>query len=106
MHRDNLTRSALHFTHVSIVDQLNAFFREHCNDRLRDVVIFVVEQARVAFDDGDATAEAAKCLSEFEADVASTKDQEVFRNAVKFQGLDVGERLGFAKTRNRWDCGA
>src|ERR1700730_257904 len=55
----------------------NAFFFKEGLDGGGDVLIFARDQARGLLDDGDFAAEAAKDLSEFEADVAAAYDDEM-----------------------------
>ncbi len=61
-------------------------------DRVGDVRVLAVDQCAVPFDDGHATAEASERLRQFEADVAAAEDDQVFRELVQLQGLDVGQR--------------
>ncbi len=45
-------------------------------------------------DNGDAAAEAAVGLGEFEADIAAAEDDQVRGQSVEFEQLDVRERSG------------
>ena len=61
-------------------------------DRLGHVRVLAVDQRAVPLDDGHAAAEAAERLRQLEAHVAAAQDDQVFREVVQVQGLDVGQR--------------
>ena len=46
-------------------------------NRIGDVVVFAIDQARPFLDDGDLAAEAAEHLAELEADVAAADDDQM-----------------------------
>ena len=56
-------------------------------------------------DDGDAAAEAPVGLGKFEADITAAKHDQMARQPVQFQRLDMGERFGFGETRNGRNAG-
>src|SRR5689334_5626307 len=63
-------------------------------DRLhfrRDVFVFTPDETRAHFDDGDAAAEAAIHLREFEPDVAPADDQQVLRQEIDAHDARVVE---------------
>ena len=62
------------------------------------VFVFAMRQRVIAIDNRDAAAEAAKGLCEFESNISAAKDQQVFRDAVEFEGLDVREGSGLRET--------
>ena len=61
-------------------------------DRLGHVRVFAVDQRAVPFDDGHAATETAERLRQLEAHVAAAQDDQVFREVVQIQGLDVSQR--------------
>ena len=64
------------------------------------VVIFVVRQAVVTIDHGHVTAEAAHRLRQFEPNVSTANYDEMLWYLIKFQRLDMRQRLRLRKTRN------
>jgi hypothetical protein len=45
--------------------------------------------------------ETAEGLREFKPDIPSAQDQEMFRDVIEVQRLDVAQRLGLGQSRNR-----
>ena len=70
---------------------------------LRDVAVLAVGQGVVPLDDRHAAAEAAQGLGQLEPDVAAPQDEEVLRDAVQFEGLDVRHRPRLGEARDRVD---
>ncbi len=68
--------------------------------RGRDVLIFPVGQTPISVQDGYPAAETAHGLGQFEADITAAEHQQVAGDVVQFEGLDVGERACFRKTRD------
>ena len=71
---------------------LDPLVPEEALDRLGHVRVFAVDQRAVPFDDGHAAAETAEGLRQLEAHVAAAQDDQVFREVVQVQGLDVSQR--------------
>lgn len=59
----------------------------------------------MALDDGDLSPKAAVGLCEFDAAVATTEDDEVLRDDVEFEELNVRERLGGLEAGGVVDAG-
>ena len=74
-------------------------------DRLGDVRVLAVDQRAVPLDDGHAAAEAAERLRQLEAHVAAAQDDQVFRELVQLQGLDVGQRASLREAGGVVDPG-
>ena len=70
---------------------------------LRDVAILAVGQGVVPLDDRHAAAEASHGLGHLEPDVAAPQDEEVLRDAVQFEGLDVRHRPRLGEAGDRVD---
>ena len=75
-------------------------------DRLGDVRVLAMDQRAVPLDDGHAAAEAAERLRQLEADVAAAQDDQVSREVVQLQGLDVGQRARLREAGGVVDPGA
>ena len=86
-------------------DDVDVFVAEELLKGFGDVRVFPVEEAGIALDDGDAGTETAHGLGELEADVASAGDEEMLGEGVEFEGLDMGERLGFGEAGDGIDGG-
>ena len=71
---------------------LDPLVPEELLDRLGHVRVLAVDQRAVPFDDRHAAAEAAEGLRQLEAHVAAAQDDQVLRELVQLQGLDVGQR--------------
>ena len=69
-------------------------------------VILAVGQGVVPLDDRHATAEASHRLGQLEPDVAASQDDEVIRDAVQFEGLDVCHRPRLGEAGDRVDSRA
>src|SRR6266700_8022636 len=69
----------------------------------RNVLILAMEQPGVALDNGHPAAEAAHGLGQLEPNIATTQDEEMFRNAGQIQCFDMGQGVCFGKTRNWTD---
>ena len=70
---------------------------EEFPQRFRDVAIFAVSQGVVPLNDRNATAEASQGLGHLESDIAAPQNEEVLRDAVQFEGLDVRHRPRFGE---------
>ena len=70
---------------------------------LRDVAILAVGQGVVPLDDRHAAAEASHGLGQLEPDVSAPQDEEVIRDAVQFEGLDVRHRPRLGEAGDRVD---
>ena len=87
-------------------EDVDAFGGEDLGEGFGDIGVFARKDPGGAFEDGDATAEAAQGLGEFEADVAAAEDGEVCGEGVEFEGFDVGEGLCVGEAGDGVDGGA
>ena len=92
MQADGLSGSPLDAIDGGPGQDLDPLVPEESLDRLGHVRVFAVDQRAVPFDDGHAAAEAAEGLRQLEAHVAAAQDDQVLREVVQVQGLDVGQR--------------
>src|SRR5258708_38400913 len=70
----------------------------------RYILTLPMEQPGVELNNSHPAAEAAHGLGQLEPNIATTQDEEMFRNAVQIQGFDMGQGVRFGKTRN-WTNG-
>ncbi len=84
---------------------LDPLVPEESLDRLGHVRVFAMDQRAVPFDDGHAAAEAAEGLRQLEAHVAAAQDDQVFRQVVQIQCLDVSQRARIREPRGVIDPG-
>src|SRR6266850_2969148 len=103
---DPLARVALDEAYFCLRHDGDTFVPAHFFQSLRDIFVFVVSEAAIAVDQRHLGAETAEGLGEFESDITSAQDQEMFRDVIKFQGLDVGKRLRLGQSRNWLKRGA
>ena len=85
--------------------KFNAFGFEDFLQLSHDVFVFAGQNTFAAVDDGYLAAEAAKHLSEFEADVAAAQDQQMLGNFLQIHDRDVGEErhgIEAGDGRNLW----
>ena len=68
---------------------LDAFCLQNALNLVRDIRVFAFGQPRTMIDDGDATAEAPVRLGKFEADISAAKNDQMTRNPVEFERLDI-----------------
>ena len=68
-----------------------------------NVGVFFLKQPRTMLDDRDAAAEASHRLGELQADVTSSENDEVLRQALQVQGLDVRHWPGVGEPGNVGD---
>lgn len=68
---------------------LDALIDEQVLDRCCDVGIFAVRQLLAVFDHGDIRSESTKRLRKFEADITAAEHNQMSRQAIEFQRLDM-----------------
>ena len=106
MQPHGLAGPPLHALDARAGEDLDPLVLEEFAQGLRDVAVFAVGQGVVPLDDRHAAAEAAQGLGQLEADVAAPQDEEVLRDAVQFEGLDVRHRPRLGEAGDRVDPGA
>ena len=92
-----LAGSPLHARDARGRQHLDPLVVEEFPQRFRDVAIFAVSQGVVPLNDRNATAEASQGLGHLESDIAAPQNEEVLRDAVQFEGLDVRHRPRFGE---------
>src|SRR6266850_1494663 len=86
-----------------VENELNSFGFECFLELGGNLGIFTRNNLRALMQNGDAAAEPAKHLAEFEADVATAEDQEMFGNGGEPHDGFVGEIGNGFETENQWD---
>ena len=82
----------------------NTFVAENPLHLVRDVGILAGHELRPMLDDRHAAAEATISLGQFEADIAAAEHDQMCRQVVEFQSLDMGERPGRLEAGNARNC--
>ena len=95
----------LHTLDADAGADLDPLVLEELAQGLRDVAVLAMGQGVVPLDDRHAAAEAAKGLGQLEPDVAAPQDDEVTRDAVQVEGLNVRHRPRLGEARDRVDPG-
>src|SRR6516165_8494122 len=93
----------LHALDVRACPDRNPLVLEEFPQRLRGISIFTVDQDVGPLGNRHAAAKALQGLSQLESDIATSQDEEVLRDAVQFEGLDVRHRPRVGKSRDRVD---
>src|SRR5215470_10924838 len=101
---DLLSGSALHIEGFGCHQNLNTFVTENSLHFVGDVGILTGHQLRPGLDDRHAAAEAAISLGHFETDIATAEHDEMRRQVVELQRLDMGERPGGIEAGNARNC--
>src|SRR5262249_41191164 len=101
---DFLSRASVNVEGLGRYQTLDAFVTEDPLHLIRDVGILPAHQLRAGLDDRHAAAETKVSLRQFEADIAAPKHDQMRRQVIEFESLDVGERPGSLKTGNGWNC--
>src|SRR5438309_7504338 len=94
---------AFHTSDTSVCEDVDPLVAEQPVQGFRNVLILAMEEASVAINHRDPAVKAAHCLGQFEADKPTAQHEEMFRNAIQFQGFDVRQGICFSKTWRRLD---
>src|ERR1035437_2219029 len=84
---------------------VNPVLRKYRGDFFRDVGVLAIEQLAGGLDDGHATTEAAKHLPKLQADVATSENDQMFRNRVQLHdgsAVKKGYGLQAVECRHGW----
>ena len=84
---------------------MDAFIPAHFFQALRNVFVLAINEAAIAIEECHLRAETAEGLGEFESYIARAENQEVLRDVIEFQCLDVRERPRLDQPRNRFQRG-
>jgi hypothetical protein len=87
----------VHPHHLGVHQELDPFVAEKPLKLLGDVGILAAHELSPVLDHGDAAAEAAIGLREFEPHVTPSEHDEVCRQIIEFEGLDVRQRTGVSE---------
>src|ERR1700756_4468579 len=103
--RDLVSRSPNYFKELGLDKNLNGLVAEDAPDLPRHVDILASHELRTGLDDGDVAAEATIGLCEFQTGVAPTDHDQVLRQIIELQRLNVGEGLSGFQAGNIRDGG-
>jgi hypothetical protein len=92
--RDFLSGSTLYTHDLGADQELNPLVGENALQRLRDIGILATHELRPVLDHGHAAAEASIGLGQFQPHVAASKHDEMRRQIIELQRLDVREGSG------------
>src|SRR4029077_12860090 len=98
-----LTGEALDAADLGGSDDLDAFVSEELFNLLGCVRVMAFQELRAMLNDRYPAAEAAIGLGEFKADVTAADNNQMFRQPVEFEELDVRQRSALGQAGNRWD---
>ena len=85
---------------LGVEQDFDAFGGQDALHLFGDIGILAAHELPARFDDRHATAEAAIGLRHFDADIAAAQHDQVRRQIVEFQRLDMGQRAGRFEARN------
>ena len=91
---DLLPGSPLYTSSLSSHQHVDPFADQNALDLVGHVTILTGHELRLLLDDGHPTTEPTVCLRQFETDIASPEHDQVRRQVVEIQCLDVRERSG------------
>src|SRR5262249_28012281 len=97
---DFLPGSPLYTSSLSSHQYVDPFSNQEALDRAGPATILRAQELRGLLDDGPPPTEPPVCLRQFETDIASPEHDEVRRQVVEIQCLDVRERSGRLKAGN------
>ena len=97
-------RPAAHSDDFGLRQKLNPLIAEDPLHFTRDIGILSAYQAGSGLDDGHAAAKALVGLCQFETDIAASEHDQVRRQVVELESLDVRQRPGRLETGNGWYC--
>src|SRR5215469_191351 len=89
-----------------IQQDLDSFIDEQVLERCRDIGIFPVRQLRAVFDHSHIRAESTKRLRELQADIAAAQYNQVPRQAIEVERLDMRHWPGLSQARYLRECRA
>ena len=101
---DLLSGPAVHIEGLGRDQKPNTFVAENSLHFVGDVGILAAHQPGSGLDHGHAAPEAAVSLGQFEADITAAEHDQMLRQIIEFEGLDMGERPGTLETGNVRDC--
>src|SRR5262245_45548277 len=104
-HAHLFPRSALHVEGLRLDEESDAFVGEKPLHLVGDVTVLATHDLRAGLDDGHAAAEATIGLGHFQADIATAEHDEVRRQGVELQDLNMGKGPGRLQTGNGRNCG-
>src|SRR6266436_1302353 len=83
---------------------MNTFVTENPLQLIRDVGILPVHELRPMLYDRHAATEATVSLGKLETDIATPEHDQMWRQVVEFQSLNICERSGSLEARNARNC--
>src|SRR5262249_21783845 len=97
---DLLSGSAVDADGLGRHEELNTLLTQYPLQLSRDIGVLPAHELRSRLDDRHAAPKAAVSLGEFETDIATAEHDQVCRQVVEFQSLNVRERSGSLEARN------
>jgi hypothetical protein len=97
---DIFARSPLHAERLGGHENFDAFVVKDPPYFIRDVHILMFSEPSSMLDDRHAAAEATIGLRQFETDIAAAEHDQMRRQIVELQSLDIGERFGSLEAGN------
>src|SRR4029077_2060489 len=83
---------------------MNTFVTENSLQFIRDVGILPVHELRPMLYDRHATTEATVSLCKFESDITTPEHDQMWRQVVELQSLNICKRSGSLEARNARNC--
>src|SRR4029079_10468797 len=99
-----LSGSATHPEDLGIQQNVDSFLTENLLYLFSNVTVFATHELGAVFDDGHAAAEAAIGLRELKTDIAAAKHDQMPRQVIELESLDMRERLGGCQPGNVRNC--
>src|ERR1019366_317086 len=105
---DLQSNAAIRLAHaigIRVQHDFDSVLLKYLGDFFRDVGVLAVKKLAPGLDNGHATAEAAKHLPKLQADVATSKNQQMLRNSVHLHdgsAVEKGYGLQAVERRHGW----
>jgi hypothetical protein len=100
---DAFWRSSFDTKHLGAEHHFDVFGGEKPSDVFRDVRVLPNEELESVRNDGRATSEAPVRLREFETYIPAAENDEMLRQSVELEQLDVRHRAGIHESDDRWN---
>src|ERR1700680_4761908 len=100
VHADLLPRASLNLVDLRFQQHFDSFVAEQVQQRGSYVAVLSTNELRISLDNRHTRTEASHGLRQFKADVTAAHNDEMFRQSVEIQSLDVIHRLGRCQFRD------
>src|SRR5262249_39891876 len=98
-----VSRSPTDLNQLSLNEDVNAFIAEQTLHLLRDVDILPCHDLRTGLDDGHFAAKAAISLGQFQAGISPTDHDQMLRQIIELESVNMRERVGRLQVGNIWN---